>query len=185
MVQDIVHQLQQVPATAYHGFGAAALFPVVQVRVQQGFAVTDDRRQRRPDFMAHVGQELALGLGGVAGQLFLQPFLFPFTLDLQALVAFGGIDAGAFQVHRHALGIVGGVQGDGRPALLALTGKIPGFDAFNRAPCFQLLHHQPPQALIGYAGFQHVRIFIQQFTAAVVTQKLCHGRVGGHKFPLR
>lgn len=25
VVQDIVHQLQQVPATAYHGFGAAAL----------------------------------------------------------------------------------------------------------------------------------------------------------------
>ena len=71
-IQNIVHHLQQ-------GIGRAAcevhVLPLfgAQVRIKDKISHTDDAVQGRADFMAHVGQKLALCLVCRLGAL-LRPF---------------------------------------------------------------------------------------------------------------
>jgi hypothetical protein len=62
-VQDVADDLQQVPAIAHDGVQCFLLADLAAC-VQQQFGKADDRRQRRADLVAHVGQEGALGLVG-------------------------------------------------------------------------------------------------------------------------
>ncbi len=63
-VQDVVEESQQVLAVAVYDVQVVALRLGDLRRVHQDLGVSQDRRQRRADLMAHVGQELALGAIG-------------------------------------------------------------------------------------------------------------------------
>ena len=59
-VENVIDQAQQAVGAAAHGAGEIALF-FVELRGQQQIAHADDAVHRRADFMAHVGEEAALG----------------------------------------------------------------------------------------------------------------------------
>ncbi len=69
-VQGIVDQPQQMPAGLLDGPGVAALHRIQRGRQQQ-FAHAQHAGHRRADFVAQRGQETALGLRGLLGQLLL------------------------------------------------------------------------------------------------------------------
>ena len=109
VIQDVVNQVQQVTATAHHRFRTGVFLPLGQVGIEQGFAITDNRRQRCANFVAHVGQELAFCFGRIAGQFFFQTFLLPLPLDTLALMALGGVNAGALKMGGIAIGGIHGM----------------------------------------------------------------------------
>ena len=185
MVEDIVDQVQQMTTTAHHGLCAAPFLRITEVRIKQGFTVTNDRRQRCAYLMAHIRQELTLGLGRVSGQLLFEPLLLALPLDSLPVVTLRSINAGAFQVCWIAVAVINRMERDGGPALVAIPGQVSGFYALDCPPGLQLFDHQPPEAVIGDAGFQHVRIPFEQFAAAVVAQQARHGRIGSNKSPVR
>ncbi len=76
VVEDVVDDGQQSFAAGAHGLGVIALF-VVDAGVEQQAGHADHGIQRRPDFVAHVGEEHALGLHRRLG-----PFLGRFQLAL-------------------------------------------------------------------------------------------------------
>ena len=59
-VQHVVEDAEKGFAAGAHGLGAVALL-AVELGVQQQAGHADDAVHGRPDFVAHVGQELALG----------------------------------------------------------------------------------------------------------------------------
>ena len=110
VVEDVVDQVQQMSAAAHHRLGTASFLRFTEIRIKQRFSVTDDGCQRCADLMAHIGQELAFRLRGIAGKLLLETLLLALPLDPQAIVTFGGVDAGAFQMGRLTLGVIHRMQ---------------------------------------------------------------------------
>ena len=75
-IEDVVDHLQQMLAVSLDGakgLDAMRRRAIDPLFGQQQIGITENGRHGRADFVAHVGQKLALGLVGLLGGLFGQP----------------------------------------------------------------------------------------------------------------
>ena len=164
-VQDVVEQAQQrVRRMPYRGQVPALLR--FQWRVQQQVGEADDRIHRRADFMAHVGQEGGLGLGGGFGAgLGLAQVVFH-------ALAPADVVADLEHLGRLAVGIEDRIERGADPQLLALLVEIAIFAADDLA-----LAELFPQRRVGRQGphFRHAEdavVLADQFGFGIAGQVL-------------
>ena len=96
-VEDVVDQGQQHFAVAADGVEVVPAIFLRQLRLQQQVGIAEHGRDGGADFMARVGQELALGLGGGLGGFFR-----PTQLGVAVLKALHGQQRSRQQEDRHA-----------------------------------------------------------------------------------